>query len=182
MRHKCLILGTVVLTVALLGICWAFAHPRMTIRVHVDIARQPQDGASTEAVFTVSVTNLSSRVVKLLGRVNVTYLSENGGGATDFVTLAGSGTDIGGLSPGCSDAVLLRVPEFYRGVRLHFGYTYDVDPFRKALGKALNKPWLLRPPFPARWIRWLADNGMLDGKVHAVYEETWFAPADSLRH
>ena len=175
MRHKWLILAAVGLALVLSLLIFLVLPPTQSpIRLGVNISRP--EGAET--LFRVCLTNGVSRTIKLVGRVQVTYLDETGReSGVDYVRLAGSGTDIGGLLPDGFDSISLRASDSVVGVRLRFGYLYDADPLRQLLARISTKLGL-RPP--ARWPpnafwQWLIRNGVLDGNYHATYDRTWFA-------
>jgi hypothetical protein len=178
MRHKWLILAAVALALVLSSLIFLMLPPtESSIRLGVNISRR--EGAET--LFRVSLTNGVSRTVKLADRVQVTYLNETGHeSAIDYVRLAGSGTDIGGLPPHGFDSILLRTSDPVGGVRLRFSYLYDADPLRQLLGRISTKLGFRPPAGQGNWPpsacwRWLIQNGLLDGKYHVTYDRTWFA-------
>jgi len=170
----------------ILPILWMSIDHESPVALGVSISRSEGEQA---VLFKASITNNTRRVVKINGRVQVTYVDEAGSEvAGDFVRLAGSGTDVGGLPPRAFGSVVLRASDsdHITGVCLRFNYSYDAGPLHRAVSCALKGMRIGAPTGPGKFPLngcwgWLSRNGFLDGTRKMSYQGTWLGDTKLLR-
>ena len=187
MRRKWIIGCIGGLVFGLISLIWLLTRTgESPIELGVAISRP--EGEHT-VLFKASITNKTLHAVKIQGRVQVTYLDQAGAEvAGDFVRLAGSGTDVGGLPPRGFDSVLLEASgsDHIGGVRLRFNYSYDAGPLQRAVSRALNRMRVAAPTGPGKYPLsgywgWLGRNGFLDGTRKVSYQGTWLGDTKLLQ-
>jgi hypothetical protein len=137
-----------------------------------------------KAVFTAYVTNKSGRPI-LLSNAELYFQSD---GQSESVTWSHwDGTfPIAPAQPLLPQAVAslsISVSEYERQGRLTFDYTCDAGLLRKAASPVvcfLVRRLGLRPQFenrvrPRNTCAWLANQGLLNGRVRRIYEGPWVA-------